>query len=170
MPVQPGSYKMGRPPWQLKLIALFIIISAASGLTIGGCTATEKKMSKNPLECILSVPGSVRADGALTLRLTLVNESTSALDLGLQGNPPVRFSVAKESGESVWESTYGEAIQQILELRTLAPSDSLMFTSTWNLTDNQGRRVPSGSYVVHGWVELDPPFTARADPARLTIE
>lgn len=170
MQIQPGSRSGSSPLWQLKLIALFIIISAMSNLTFEGCMVTDKKASTGPLGCSLSVPRNVKADGALTIRLTLVNESTSALDLGLQGNPPFRFSVAKESGESVWESTYGEAIQQILELRTLAPSDSLMFTSTWNLTDNQGRRVPSGSYMVHGWVELDPPFTARADPARLTIE
>lgn len=170
MQLQPGSRSGSSPLWQLKLTALFIIISAMSNLTFEGCTVTGKKASTGPLGCTLSVPRNVTADGALTIRLTLVNESTGALDLGLQGNPPFRFSVAKESGESVWESTYGEAIQQILELRTLAPSDSLMFTSTWNLTDNQGRRVPSGSYVVHGWVELDPPFAARADPARLTIE
>jgi hypothetical protein len=154
----------------LKLTALFIIISAVSNLTFEGCTVTDKKASTSPLGCTLSVPQHVAPNGALTIRLTLVNESTGALDLGLQGNPPFRFSVAKKSGESVWESTYGEAIQQILELRTLAPSDSLVFTSTWNLTDNQGRHVPSGTYVVHGWVELDPPLTARADPVPLTIE
>jgi hypothetical protein len=77
--------------------------------------------------------------------------------------------VETQSGERVWESTHGEVVQQVLEVRTLAPGDSLVYTRIWNLVSNEGVGVPKGVYLVRGSIELDAPYSARAGPVPVTI-
>ena len=147
-----------------------LILVFLFSMFLPACIMKAKKQSGQPLECTLNLPQKVVANTLLTFRMTLINRAGKAIELGLGGNPPSRFSVTTEADVLVWESTGGNPIQQLLELRTLAPGDSIVFTREWNLTDSTGTPVQRGTYTVHGWVELDPPFTARADPARLTIE
>jgi hypothetical protein len=129
----------------------------------------EQQANRNVLECTLSVSEIASSDGSCMFRVVLVNRSSGILNLGLQGLPPARFSVETRSGERLWESTYGEAIQQVLELRTLAPSDSLVYTCRWNLAGNNGVRLPQGDYLVRGWIELDAPYSAHAGPVAVRI-
>jgi hypothetical protein len=170
MLVRRGYSIVFRKRSQLKLTSVFMIIIAAVSAMMGGCTAGKKHTDEGPLTCLVSIQRSSAAEGAVTFRLTLANRSAGALDLGRQGNPAFRFSVVTNSGALVWESTGSEPVQQILELRTLAPSDSMVFTCTWNRTDTRGHTVPAGEYLVHGRVELDPPLTARATPVLLVLD
>jgi hypothetical protein len=170
MPVRPGYTTIHARRGRLKLTLVFVIIIAVVTATMGGCTSGKNQTDEGPLTCVVSIQRNSAARGAVPLRITLTNRSAVALDLGLQGNPAFRFSVVTNSGALVWESTGSEPVQQILELRRLAPSDSIVFECTWNRTDTAGHAVPAGEYLVQGRVELDPPLTARATPVPLILD
>jgi hypothetical protein len=117
----------------------------------------------------LEVPAEVRAGTPVPLTLTLQNTSNRPVALTLGGRPAYDFVVTQSDGLEVWRWSHGQAIQAILELRTLKPGETVAFAATWGQRDNAGTPIPTGTYQVRGVMNLDPPEKLETEPKSLRI-
>lgn len=62
-----------------------------------------------------------------------------------------------------------QAIQPILELKTLKPGEELEFGAEWDQLDNDGDPIPGGTYFVRGVLNTEPPQKLETEPKRLII-
>ena len=85
------------------------------------------------------------------------------------GRPPSDFVVTAENGAEVWRWSEGQVIQMILERKKLNPGEEIEYATEWSQADNAGDRVPPGSYLVKGLLNLDPPETLETAFQPLTI-
>jgi len=117
----------------------------------------------------LEVPAGARVGTPVPLTLKLRNTSHRSVELTLGGRPAYDFVVTTPDGLEVWRWSHGQAIQAILELKTLRPGEELVFTAEWAQRDNEGRSVPAGTYWVRGVLNLEPPVQLETEPQSLSI-
>ena len=117
----------------------------------------------------LEVPASVRVGTPVSFKVTVQNTSNRPVALTLGGRPPYDVVVTTPDGQEVWRWSHGEAIQAILELKTLKPGEALEFAAVWGQRDNAGTPVPAGTYWVRGVVNLDPPEQLATEPKPLSL-
>jgi hypothetical protein len=116
----------------------------------------------------LEVPAGTRVGTPVPLTLTLRNTSHGPVELTLGGRPAYDVIVTTPDGQEVWRWSHGQAIQAILELKTLAPGEELEFAAVWEQRDNAGRPVPAGTYWMRGVLTLDPPEKLETEPTPLS--
>ncbi|HEX5726247.1 MAG TPA: BsuPI-related putative proteinase inhibitor [Longimicrobiaceae bacterium] len=102
------------------------------------------------------VPAQARAGEPVPIKLRLTNTGAAPREVYLTGRT-VTFDVVVEraGGEVVWRRLEGETVQSILQVRTLAPGESLEFDASWDQRTNAGEPVPPGDYVVRGILPTD---------------
>ncbi|MGH7700169.1 MAG: BsuPI-related putative proteinase inhibitor [Gemmatimonadales bacterium] len=105
---------------------------------------------------------------AITLRLT--NTSERPVELHLVGRT-IAFDIviACEGGAVVWGRLAGATVQGILQIRMLAPGETLELKDVWRQQDGSGKRVPAGTYILHGVLPTDEPQPLRTPPVELRI-
>lgn len=140
-----------------------------------------------PLALRLEIPSSTPTEPfwklgqKLPLKLKLKNISDQPVGLTLLGQPAYDFVVTQGyDGPEVWRWSQGKAIQEIAELRTLAPNEELEFVEAWDLRDNAGTPILPGRYAVRGLLNVEPPGKLETNlsfvtigaglPLRLTLE
>lgn len=118
----------------------------------------------------LDVPRSVTAGEAVPIKLRVRNATSAPLDLYLRGRD-VTFdiAVADSTGDAVWSRLEGEPVQAILQLRTLAPGETLELSHDWDQRSQRGAPVTPGRYTVRGHVLTDGTTTLESPPAELEI-
>lgn len=118
----------------------------------------------------LDVPGSVPAGATVPIKLRVRNATDAPLDLYLRGRD-VTFDIAvsDSSGDAVWSRLGGEPVQAILQLRTLAPGETLELSHDWDQRSQRGALVTPGRYTVRGTVLTDGTTTLESPPAELEI-
>ena len=106
----------------------------------------------------LVVPREVHAGESVPMTLRATNATDRPLTLYLRGRP-VAFDlvVAGTDGTVQWRRLAGEVISMVLQVRTLAPGETLEFKDTWKQATKTGRRVSPGDYVVTGELPTDGP-------------
>jgi hypothetical protein len=106
----------------------------------------------------LEAPSEVTVGAPVPMTLRVTNPTSRPLTLYLRGRP-VAFDlvVAQTDGTIVWHRLAGAVITMVLQVRTLAPGETLEFKDTWKQTTKAGRRVPPGDYVVTGELPTDGP-------------
>jgi hypothetical protein len=117
----------------------------------------------------LEVPADVRVGQPVPLTLKLQNTSKHPVELPFSGRPAYDFVVTRPDGMEVWSWSHGQAIQAILEFKTLKPGEALEFAAAWEQRDNEGQPVPSGTYRVQGILRLEPPEKLATEPKSLSI-
>jgi hypothetical protein len=118
----------------------------------------------------LEVPPEVPAGQPVPIVLRLTNTANGRRELALQGRPiAYDVIVTQRDGAVVWRRLEGEVIQTILQLRTLAPGESLEFRHSWNQRSNSGEPVAPGEYLVTGVLPTDPPAELRTQPVLVRI-
>lgn len=109
-----------------------------------------------PLTLHLNAPAQARAGGSVPLRLVLQNEGNRPVDVGFGGRPiAFDFVVLASDGSVVWSRLEGVLVPAILQIRTLVPGEVVEFAAVWDQRDNEGRRVPSGSYRIRGVLPVE---------------
>jgi hypothetical protein len=116
----------------------------------------------------LEAPDTVSRGTRVKLRLILLNDSDSAVDLCLRGREPtMEVVVNDENGETVWRRLAGEMIPAVLQLRSLAPGEQLDVSADWDLRVD-GTLVAPGAYLVRASLVAEDQVL-EASPVRLDI-
>jgi hypothetical protein len=101
-------------------------------------------------------PATVRPGEAVPIALRVTNADDRSLDLYLVGRTPTfDIVVTAPDGEVVWRRLEGASVQQILQVRTLAPGETLELRDTWSQRTNAGAAARQGSYTVQGIIPTD---------------
>jgi hypothetical protein len=116
----------------------------------------------------LVVPRKAAPGVPVPIAIRIGNTAARPIELHLQGRAVAFDLIVRRHDAVVWRRLEGEAVQGILQLRTLAPGEVLELKDTWSQTDNAGAPVPAGEYSVSGMVPTDgAPLTA--GPLPITI-
>lgn len=131
--------------------------------------ATREAAADGP-RLILDVPAEVRAGRPVPIRLRLVHGGEEPVVLELRGRP-IAFDVLVEdaAGNRVWRRLEGRTVSAILQVRTLAPGDSLELRETWDQRGDDGGAVGPGTYTVRGFLPTVSRGRLEATPVQLRI-
>lgn len=150
----------------IRPILLALGVPGALLVGVAECRATPPAGERpDSMRVEIVVPRSVAAGRPVPVTLRISNTSDRPIDLYLQGRP-IAFDLTVQRGnEVVWRRLEGATVSAILQIRTLAPGESLDLKETWKQKNNAGRRVDPGDYTVSGSVLTDrePLRTAPAD-------
>jgi hypothetical protein len=118
----------------------------------------------------LEVPREVRSRTPVPMTLRVTNPTDRPLTLYLRGRP-VAFDlvVSRADGTPVWRRLEGAVITMVLQVRTLAPGDTLELRDSWAQTTKAGVLVPPGDYLVTGRLLTDSPQPLETPAAPLRI-
>jgi hypothetical protein len=126
-------------------------------------------MRPNSLRFVVVAPRSMRLGKPVPITLRLTNAGKRKADLYLLGRS-ITFDiiVAGPDGRVVWRRLEGTSGQQILQVKTLAPGETLELKDVWTQRTNAGAAVRPGVYTVQGVLPTDAaPLQTR--PVRLRI-
>jgi hypothetical protein len=95
----------------------------------------------------LSVPNHVRAGAPVPLTIRATNHGTAPATLYLRGRP-IAFDVivTDARGKIVWRRLEGAITSMVLQVRQLAPDESLTLEDIWSQRTNAGALVGPGEY------------------------
>jgi len=143
---------------------------------LGWCAAVflARPVSARPppdsLRLTLVAPESVRVGQPVPLVLRLTNVTDRPIEAHFLGRT-IAFDVviAREDGAVVWRRLAGAAVQGILQIKTLAPGETLELKDMWRQRDASGKAVPPGTYNLQGVLPTDAPEPLRTPPAHLRV-
>ena len=123
-----------------------------------------------PVTLTLDVPAEVAHGRRVPIVLRVSNETSHAIEIGLGGRD-ISFDVVitDAAGCVVWRRLQGAAMQAILQLRILAPGETLELHAEWAGRGARGKQVPPGEYTVQALLPTDEPDPLRAPPRRLRL-
>jgi Intracellular proteinase inhibitor len=123
----------------------------------------------HPLHLSVVAPDSVRRGASVPITLRLTNTGKQSLNLYLTGRT-ITFDVvvAHLDGAVVWRRLEGASGQQILQIKTVAPGETVELKAVWNQRTNAGVTAPPGDYTVQGVLPTDGE-PLRTKPVRLRI-
>ncbi len=126
--------------------------------------------SADSLRFEIEVPAQVRTGEPVPITLRATNSGEEPLELYLRGRTiAFDITVAGEDGSVVWRRLEGQMIPAILQVRELAPGESLEFHDEWDQRANSGEPVSSGHYTVQGALLRDSPRPLETPTAPLLI-
>lgn len=148
---------------------LLLLFSACGGVPditpVEGQTKSPSKSQSGSLVLQLVAPAQVAAGKPVPLRLTLTNTGKEPAEAILGGRPPFDFIVTQD-GREVWRWAEGQAIQMILETRTLGPGEKLEYSAEWPST---GAPPSPGRYLARGVLNMDPPEKLETSPQEIVV-
>lgn len=104
----------------------------------------------------LDVPATVAAGATVPIRLRVRNTTSAPLDLYLRGREiTFEITIVDSSGDAVWRRLDGKIVPAILQIRTLAPGETLELSDRWDQKSADGSQVVPGRYLVRGEVVTD---------------
>jgi len=141
---------------------MLLLIAGAGGCRGGGGRDAERQPVTPVLEIV--APSTVRPGESVPVALRVTNPGDRSLDLYLVGRT-ITFDivVAAPDGQVVWRRLEGASVQQILQVRTLAPGETLELRDAWSQRTNAGAPTAPGSYTMQGVIPTD------AEPLRTAV-
>lgn len=127
-------------------------------------------VSTDSLRFEIDLPRKVMSGETVPITLRVRNAGADTLELCLRGRT-ITFDVdvTRGDGRAVWRRLEGQVIPAILQIRQLAPGESLVLNADWDQRGNDGDVVPPGSYTVEGTLLTDGVDPLRTAPAPLQI-
>lgn len=127
-------------------------------------------MTADSLRLELIAPAEVRTGDPVPIILRLTNASDRPVEAHFLGRT-IAFDivVARVGGDVVWRRLAGAAIPGILQMRVLAPGETLELKDVWDQRTSVGERVGPGEYTVQGIVPSDEKEPRRTPLVRLRI-
>lgn len=136
----------------------------------GGCRS-HRDTARRPVTPIAEIiaPSSVPSGEVVPITLRVTNPGDRGLDLYLVGRT-ITFDivVAAPDGQVVWRRLEGASVQQILQVKTLAPGEMFELTDVWPQRTSAGATAPAGDYSVTGVIPTDGE-PLRTAPIRLRV-
>jgi hypothetical protein len=123
-----------------------------------------------PLRFEIVLPDSIRQGEPVPITLLLTNPGPKPATVYLGGRPTAfDIVITRTDGTPVWRRLNGAVINAILQVRILAPGETLEFSDTWRQQDERGRQIKAGEYRVTGVLPSDPPEKLRTPTASLHV-
>jgi len=147
--------------------------AAALGCCAAALPARPVTATSLPLDSLrftLVAPDSVRAGERVPIVLRLTNVSGRPVEAHFLGRT-IAFDIviASEDGTILWRRLEGAVVPGILQVKVLAPGQTLEFKDAWRQRTNAGAPVAPGTYVVRGLLPGDDPAPRRTPDVRLRI-
>lgn len=118
----------------------------------------------------LVAPGEVHQGAPVPITLRLTNTTDHPMEVHFLGRTiAFDITVARENGPVVWRRLQGAAIQGILQIKVLAPGETLELTDVWRQRDIAEQSVGPGTYIVQGALPRETREPLRTAAARLRI-
>lgn len=127
----------------------------------GAALLTSGRIRQDPLRFTLVAPASGRQGKPVPVILRLTNTGDRPVTLYLTGRTITFDVIVERGGEVVWRRLEHVATQQIVQVKTLAPGETLELKDRWTPT------VPGG-YTLTGIIPTDRE-ALRTAPARLQV-
>ena len=123
-----------------------------------------------PVTLALEVPREHARGRRVPIVLRVRNDTARPVALGLGGRD-ITFDVVvtDAAGAVVWRRLQGAAMQAILQLRVLAPGETLELRAEWAGRGARGKLAPPGEYTVQALLPTDEPEPLRAPPQPLRL-
>lgn len=108
---------------------------------------------QSALRVELVAPAAVRAGEPVPVTIRITNPTNKPVDAYFVGRE-ITFDIVVRKADSsvVWRRLTGRAVQTVLQVRTLAPGETLELRDAWRQRDDAGAAAPPGSYTVQGVV------------------
>jgi hypothetical protein len=116
---------------------------------------TDTLATAGPLRLLLDVPGRVPLGHPLVVTGTLTNEGGEPVVVGVGESLALDVVVTRPDGAEVWRRGNHGALPAGSQ-RTLRPGEVLATGLTWDQRDDEGQRVPPGTYYVRGYLDAAP--------------
>jgi Intracellular proteinase inhibitor len=149
-------------------IILLLLLSIAL-LGVDGYTDQSGKSGRPEDPLSLEAPDEVATGQTVNLKLIWRNMTDRPVDLTLAGRPAYDFVVTSQEGKEIWRWLAGQAVQDLIEIKTVDPGQKLEFILEWQPVDQAGAALPPGNYRVHGVLNLEPPTMIKTKPKPLII-
>jgi hypothetical protein len=102
--------------------------------------------------------------------LRLTNDGARPLELRLLGREAAfDIVVSGEDGRTVWRRLAGAVLPMALQLRVLAPGETLELAGAWPQRRDDGAPAAPGSYTVRGEIPTDAPEPMRTAAVRVVV-
>lgn len=132
--------------------------------------AMERSTAEDSLEFVIEAPRRVSPGEPVPIVLRVTNVETDSVTLHLLGRTIAFDIIVRDDGEVVWRRLEGEVLPAILQIRTLAPGESLELRDRWNQRTNAGAAAAPGRYTIQGELPTDAPEPLRTARVPLVIE
>lgn len=149
-------------------LLLAALLAAACGRDHPRPRRPAHTMSDNP-SLRLIAPAHVKTGEPVPIALQVTNTGDRPVELHLLGRDiAFDITVTGEDGGVVWRRLEGATLLGILQLKVLAPGDTLELRDVWDQRTTGGRAAAPGGYTVEGIVPTDGE-PLRTPPLRLRI-
>jgi hypothetical protein len=129
--------------WKREAIIVFVLVAGTVGSALGTAQSARKPME------IRTGLAQYPKGRQVNIDLVVTNTTNNALQYTFSSG--MQFDVWISSGQTeVWRLSRGRGYIQAFTFLSLAPGQSKTFSATWDQTDEAGKEVPAGSYVVRG--------------------
>jgi hypothetical protein len=139
-------------------VAALALLPACGGERGAGGDAsviTDTLATAGPLRLLLDVPPRVPLGHPLVVTGTLTNEGGEPVVVGVGESLALDVVVTRPDGGEVWRRGNHGALPAGSQ-RTLRPGEVLATGLTWDQRDDEGQRVPPGTYYVRGYLDAAP--------------
>jgi len=132
--------------------------------------AVTARPPPDSLRFTLVAPDSVRVGEPVPIVLRVTNVTERQVEAHFLGRV-IAFDVviAREDGTVVWRRLERATVPGILQVKVLAPGQTLEFKDVWAQRSSGGVPTPPGTYVVRGLLPSDDPAPRRTPDVRLRI-
>lgn len=122
-----------------------------------------------PLIVLLASDQPAYEQGAVaTFTLAVDNPSSAPVTLSFSSGQI--YDIVAYSGETeVWRWSVGQAFPTVLYERTFPPGLALLGRESWDLRDQAGASLPSGTYRVVASLSTTQPWTGNAVEVKLSV-
>lgn len=122
------------------------------------------------LRFVLQAPPEARAGDAVPIVLRVTNPGVRPIELHLLGRDIVfDVVVTREDGSPVWRRLEHAIVPGILQVKVLAPGESLELHAEWRQRTSQRAAARPGRYVLQGVLPTDAPQPLRTPPVQIRI-
>ncbi|MFA0749632.1 MAG: hypothetical protein SLRJCFUN_000035 [Candidatus Fervidibacter sp.] len=119
--------------------------------------STSPPTELGALSLRLQVEPQVRAGEEVTMRLKVENKGSQPISLTFPTGQRYDFVVTTPDHQIVWVWSHGKQFTQAVNTLTLPPGQEVEFEEEWRQTDNDGKAVRPGTYLVKGILQTQPP-------------
>jgi hypothetical protein len=134
--------------------ALLFVLASCGSTTSPTAPLTRTKLKAAALYVIATISGP--SGGTVAFKIGVQNDTSSNLSLDFTSGQFFDIEVSDRSGNVVWHWSHGKGFTTALWSLDLEAGQAYTRDATWDMKDDNGRSVPSGTYGCRIWITNSP--------------